>query len=464
MSAAAKVSVAYVHPDELSANFHQSFVGMLMHDAGGNRYLMHPDGHIDIRCGTDGLIDARNDAIKEFLNGKGEWLLWIDSDMGFSPNSLDVLMAAADPKERPIVGGLCFVSKNTAQDGLGGYATAARPTIFRWVEDDGIKAFRGLSYYPINSLVRCDATGSALILIHRSVFEKIRDEYGETWYNKARGTDGSLLGEDISLCLRAGALGIPIHVHTGVKTNHHKPYWVSEIHFWKSYDVPPATERTAVLVPTMDRPENIERFMTSLRATTALATAYAILHRDDPSVDAWRAAGAEIIVGDCRTFMEKVNYGYRLTHEPWLFLTGDDVRFHPGWLDHAQFVAKSERKSVVGTNDMANPRVMNGEHAVHWLISREYVNQVGASWDGPGIIAHEGYRYWYSDDEIVTAAKQRNEWAMALGSLVEHFHPAFGTAPDHKTYQVGRPHTEADRKLFEKRLRRSLRPEVAHAS
>jgi hypothetical protein len=71
------------------------------------------------------------------------------------------------------------------------------------------------------------------------------------------------------------------------------------------------------------------------------------------------------------TFAEKVNYAYdTLDRAPWVFLTGDDVKFHPGWLDHAQFVAKANRADVVGTNDLGNPRVTSGEHAVHMMIRR----------------------------------------------------------------------------------------------
>ena len=35
-------------------------------------------------------------------------------------------------------------------------------------------------------------------------------------------------GEDLSFCMRANALEIPVHVHTGVKTTHLKHLWLDE--------------------------------------------------------------------------------------------------------------------------------------------------------------------------------------------------------------------------------------------
>jgi hypothetical protein len=119
-------------------------------------------------------------------------------------------------------------------------------------------------------------------------------------------------------------------------------------------------------------------------------------------------------------------------------------------LDHAQVVGT--HRAVVGTNDLGNARVMAGEHATHLLIKREYIDEVGASWDGPGVVCHEGYRHWFVDDEIVSAAKQRNEWGMALASVVEHLHPLWGKSEDDDTYRLGVRYQAADGKLFRKRL------------
>lgn len=218
---------------------------------------------------------------------------------------------------------------------------------------------------------------------------------------------------------------------------------------------PALQEETAVIVPTINRPTAAEPFMRSLRATTSLGHAYAVLAYGDPSEEAWRAAGATVLTSAAEGWSPKVNMGYRLTSEPWLFFTGDDVRFRPGWLDQAQLVARTHHASVVGTNDLGNPRVMAGEHAVHYLVARDYIDDAGASWDGPGVVCHEGYKVWYSDDEVVTAAKQRGIWAMALSSRVEHLHPLWGKGGKDSNPAPPEDLIMADRALFLRRRRQN---------
>jgi hypothetical protein len=373
--------------------------------------------------------------------------------MGFAPDAVVNLVAAADPVERPIVGALAFIHKELGQDGMGGFDTAPRPTIFDWVPvGPGQHGFSPRIWYAPNALTRCGATGSACLVIHRSVFERIDGD----WYSKlANPTTGKAMSEDISFCARAAALEIPTFVHTGVRTTHHKQLWVSEAQYWRSLTAPPADERVAVLVPVLDRPQHAHPFMQSLRASTGMATAYPVVEEDDnASRIAWTNTGATIIdSGGGHTFAEKINTAHEMTGEPWIFLVGDDVRFRPGWLDHALQTAKATGAKVIGTNDLANPRVMAGEHGTHLLIARSYVDEVGASWDGPKVVCHEGYRHWYVDDEIVTAAKQRGVWAAALGSQVEHLHPIWGTAEPDAVYAEGQSHAKADGELFKGRLK-----------
>jgi hypothetical protein len=470
-SAAESVTVAYVHhadPDDVSHSWHRSLLELVGYDLATSGRILG-GGWLSMSYGADGLVGARNRAAKTFLEERtADWLLWLDTDMGFAPDMVERLVQAADPVERPIVGGLCFAYKQIGDDGFGGWHSAPRPTIFDWVADGDQRGFKGRTTYPVNALVRCAGTGSACLLIHRSVFERIRAEHGEHWYDKAvNPSTRDVISEDLSFCMRAGTVGVPVFVHTGVRTSHAKRIYVSERDYWAQAVAPPATDSVAVVVPVLRRPQNAAPFMSSLRASTGLATAYAVADDSDEETQrAWRAEGATVIGwaddDGPGTFAEKINVAYRRTGnggmdvpdplvQPWLLLTGDDVRFHAGWLDHAQ-AAAGDRYHVVGTNDLANPRVVVGEHATHLLVRRSYVDEQGASWDGPKTVAHEGYRHWYVDDEIVTAAKQRGVWAMALGSRVEHLHPLFGTAPDDDVYELGRSFTEQDGALFRRRL------------
>jgi hypothetical protein len=452
-----RVAVGYVHGDmNESHSFINSLELLRQFDAQSAQVLR---GRYEMRCGSQGLVEARNDMAAAFLAGGDDWLLIVDSDMGFQPDALYKLLQVAHPVERPIVGGLCFVARQVEPDGYQGYRVRPLPTLMDFRPDtDGVKKFMSMPLYPVNQVVSVAATGSAFILIHRSAFEKIAEKHGATWYNRTPGADGKLLGEDVSFCVRAWDSGVPVMVHTGVRTTHYKWFWLSETDHWRWFNPPPATDEVAVIVPVLRRPQNAEPFMRSLRASTGLAVAYAIVEPGDvDSALAWKDAGAQVVdAGDAHTFAAKVNVGYRWTDrhqcQPWLFLTGDDVSFKAGWLDHAQHVADVLRADVVGTNDLGNPRVLAGEHATHLLVRRSYVDQMGASWDGPGVVAAEAYHHWFVDDEIVAAAKQRGVWQMALGSIVEHNHPLWGKAEDDEVYKLGQSHAEDDRATWLSRL------------
>ena len=457
-----KVAVAYVHDDaDRVTAFEDSLWAMKAFDEQNARVLGHGDWRLRVRYGTDGLVAARNTIAVTVAGSDLDYVLMVDTDMGFAPDALYQLLAAAHPETRPIVGGLAFAQRQYAHDGLHGFRTSPMPTIYNWgIDDAGVHGFKSRPVYPVNTIVPCMATGAAFLLVHRSVFARIAAaktdegvELGPTWFERTPGPDGRLMGEDVSFCIRAAIAGIPLYVHTGVKTSHYKHRWLSEADHWRALNPPPATDEVAVVVPVLRRPQNAAPFMRSLRASTGLATVYAIADDDDPeTAEAWAAAGAQVIVGDKVTFAKKFNLGYTKTSEPWLFLTGDDVKFHPGWLDHAQHVADILKADVVGTNDLGNARVMAGDHATHMLIRRSYVDEVGASWDGPGVATHEGYRHWYVDNELVDAAKMRGVWQMALGSVVEHLHPIWGKAENDEVYELGQSTTEADAKLFKSRL------------
>lgn len=466
------VAIAYVHSNEVAYSWHYCMQQLVMHDLRHHRRIPR-GGIIAIRTNAGQLTSARNKAVRHLLEDSDTpWMLWLDTDMGFSQDIVERLLAVADPVERPIVGALCFSQRELAPDGLGGYHTVATPTIFDWVSgvptpdaDNGgdgekLEGFEVRYDYPANTLVRCTGTGSAAILIHRSVLERIGTKYGAEWYHRIPARDGSM-GEDLSFCMRATALDIPIHVHTGVRTTHAKRVWVAETDFLTQSSVSPATDEVAVLVPVLGRPEHAEPFMRSLRASTGLATAYAVCDVFDiEAADAWKQAGAVVLManrttadGDDRpgTFAEKVNLGYQETSEPWMLLVGSDVHFHPGWLDHALYAA-GDRYHVVGTNDLGNPRVLAGEHATHPLIRRSYVDEQGASWDGPGVVCHEGYGHWFCDEELVAVAKQRGVWVPALASKVEHLHPLWGKGGPDAVYERGQATADADKALWEARL------------
>lgn len=180
-----------------------------------------------------------------------------------------------------------------------------------------------------------------------------------------------------------------------------------------------------VLVPMLGRAHRVRPLLESLHASTGDARALFICHAGDTAVlAAVKEADADLMlvprapIGD---YARKINFGYRTTAEPLIFLGASDIHFHPGWLDACR-AALGPGVGVVGTNDMGSPRVMAGQHSTHSLVTRDYADQFGTI-DGPGQILCEAYPHEYSDDELVGTAMHRGAWAFAPTARVEHLHP-----------------------------------------
>jgi hypothetical protein len=217
------VMVAWVHGDQVAHSWFTSILNTILTSERIGPYCA-------MRYGTDGLVAARNQVAAAFLDSPAEWLFWVDTDMGWAPQALPQLLAAADPVTAPVVGGLAFVNRETETDGFGGYRCNPIPTLYAFAErEDGKTGFTPIYNYPRDALVPVAATGSAFILIHRSVMQAVNDKYPGQWYTRAPNpSTGQILGEDMSFCVRVAACGYPIHVHTGVKTTHLKPRWLQE--------------------------------------------------------------------------------------------------------------------------------------------------------------------------------------------------------------------------------------------
>jgi hypothetical protein len=212
-----------------------------------------------------------------------------------------------------------------------------------------------------------------------------------------------------------------------------------------------------VLVPVLHRPHRAAPFVHSLYATVGrdACRVTIIAGLDDlQTAEAWARTGVNVVVcpAEPGSFAQRINYGYKRTYRPWMLLCGDDLSFYDGWLEALERAnERVPRARVIGTNDLGNGSVTAGLHATHMLISRDYVNEVGASWDGPGIVCHEGYRHCYVDNEIVEAAKQRQVWEMAIDSIIEHLHPAWGKADMDETYALGIGTMGADALVYQAR-------------
>lgn len=224
------VQIAYLHSNQVSHSWHASMMNMIGYDksVGMNIIRTLPFG---VHCsGPNSLVEGRNLAVQHFLDTTDSgWLFFVDTDMGFRADDLERLLVAADPVARPVVGGLCFSMKHMGSDGRWGQRVMPVPTLFMFAKNPGQGVgFANRFIYPPEAMVQVAGTGAAFILIHRSVLKRIRDTYGDAWFDFVRYGDGAQVSEDLSFCWRVNATGFPIFVNTGVKVTHHKELWLDE--------------------------------------------------------------------------------------------------------------------------------------------------------------------------------------------------------------------------------------------
>jgi hypothetical protein len=129
-------AVGYIYDMDVAHSWHRQLFGLIDHEMTTRQRLVN-NGVLGRRCPSDGLGLARNQLVKDFLLTDAEWLLWIDTDMGFAATLPSELLSVADRVEKPIVGALCFMQSEVSPDWLGGYHTRPSVTIFEWVEEGG---------------------------------------------------------------------------------------------------------------------------------------------------------------------------------------------------------------------------------------------------------------------------------------------------------------------------------------
>lgn len=431
------VAVAYVHSDEVLYSWHHSMTQLLAYDAASSGRIW-TGGYVAIRCGTDGLADARNKAVAEFLgDSAAAWLWWVDTDMGFLPDTVDRLVEAADPAERPIVGALCFANREMDNDGMGGRRGVAAPVVLDWKTIDGESGYDVRWDYPRNTVTRVDGVGSACVLIHRSVLERIAAEFGPNWYARARNpSTGQMISEDLSFCVRASALSIPIHVHTGVPTTHAKRIWLAEEDYWRQRALnppppgadqqpkPKPRERTwtvprYAIIPTHNRPQRLLALVASLgRQCDHIIV---LDNASEPPVDREKlsaAAGHAVevirdeeqpphlsrywnVMLDHITKVEALNEGGWRTWD--VAVLNDDAIVPAGWYDACSTGLRGHESAIIAHTTPTAPALLTELHndPGNRMTPHAFVIRGEA-----GLRADEAMRWWYFDTDLDLRARQ----------------------------------------------------------
>jgi GT2 family glycosyltransferase len=213
------VVAGYVHGGLVRAEFAASVLDLVVKGPAAVETVLAYQSGPNISTGRNQLV---NSFLGEYT---APWLLMLDTDMVFASDVAARLIAAADPVDRPVVGALCF-SQNFDGDPYS--------TMYELTEPEpGRLAFARRKDWPENECVKVSATGAACLLMHRDALELVRKTSGDVaapWFREsAVGAPLSLMGEDMTFCLRCQAAGLPVHVHTGVQVGHMKPVMLGKV-------------------------------------------------------------------------------------------------------------------------------------------------------------------------------------------------------------------------------------------
>jgi len=152
-------------------------------------------------------------------NLKTDWLLWVDSDIVLTIDVLQKLWKTADKVNRPVVSGVYFISKDNEGSLMKPY-----PVLFNDVSEYQIQYLHPL---PDNEVVKCDAAGFGLVIMHKSIVAKMRQAHpNQSMFLETAGSakDDQFIGEDIIFFRKMKAAGIPLYAHTGALVKHIKRF------------------------------------------------------------------------------------------------------------------------------------------------------------------------------------------------------------------------------------------------
>lgn len=217
-----------------------------------------------------------------------------------------------------------------------------------------------------------------------------------------------------------------------------------------------------VLIPVLNRPQNVRPLLDSLAVTESPYRVFFICSpKDYAQIKACKESEAETLIVDWHPgpadFAKKINWAFEQTDSEWVFQGADDLRFHAGWDTQAIMLGTKSRKLVIGTNDLHNPAVLKRVASTHTLFARSYIEAYGGTSDNTGRVFCELYDHQFVDTEFVATARTRQQWVFCKQSIVEHLHPHWGFGEMDATYKKAIRATNQDYQLYRERLGLTLR-------
>ena len=190
-----KVFIAVPSMDTLPALFAQSLA--LLKRAG--------DTMVGFEVGSL-VYNARNHLARQAIKEEADWVLWLDSDMVFSPDLLQRMLKVCEENKIDFLTALCFRRKPP-------YTPCLFDKLERLPDDKGA-AYTALLSVP-DGRFQVGGCGFAGVLMSTDVLISVSAQFEGRMFDPMPG-----FGEDVSFCWRARQCGYEIWCDSSIEMGH----------------------------------------------------------------------------------------------------------------------------------------------------------------------------------------------------------------------------------------------------
>ena len=160
------------------------------------------------------IYDSRNKLAAKAMKEEADYILWLDSDMVFSPDLLEKLIE----DDKDMVSGIYF--RRTSP---------WNPVIFKDSElKDSRLEWTDYVEYPKETLFKVAGVGFGCVLMKTDILFDMVGRFGD-WFSPLYNS-----GEDLSFCYRAKELGYEIWCDSRIKCGHMSHQMITE-DFYKAF-------------------------------------------------------------------------------------------------------------------------------------------------------------------------------------------------------------------------------------
>lgn len=208
--------------------------------------------------------------------------------------------------------------------------------------------------------------------------------------------------------------------------------------------------KTAILLPSLNRPEQVARCVDTLRSTTDwrdVDIKVMIDLSDKASERALDGMPIELVFttnkkGSIAAWNEML--GLFNNYHAYV-AAADDLIFRQGWYAAAmKALDKLGGDGFVGFNDLHYDG--NKDWSTHWLATRDFLIDHNG-----GVIYAPHYGSWWCDPEVCERARRAGKYIWAEDAIVEHLHADYGKAKYDKTYTDANHYHPLDTETYKRR-------------